>query len=266
ARTHAKVTYLAMVAFGIAASAWEVRWLIPMFHGPGYDPFAHINGEGAVSGHIPVVTAAHTLLWLLVPAGGLLALRSPLLLVALPTLGWRFSSHYPENWGTGWHYSAVLMPVVFLALVDAITALERPGPRGVFGARRAGDRLRGWAAAMPAASAGAALALTVQLPLAGLAHAGAYRVDARTRTVERLLDRIPDGATVESDVGPLSRLVHRTTVYWIGSGEDVVPQYIALGDTAGWQDDPVRHAQALHPGHRYTVVADQDDCLVLRRV
>jgi uncharacterized membrane protein len=265
---------LALAAFGVAASAWEVNWLIPAFHGPGYDAFTHINGEGALKGHIPVGTAARTLLWLLVPAGGLLALRSPLLLVALPTLGWRFYSHYPENWGTAWHYSAVLMPVVFLALVDAVAAFERPrrrgGPSGrgadVPGSGRAGRRLTGYAGAMPAAAAGAAVALTVHLPLAGLAHAGAWRVDARTRAVERLLDRIPDGATVESDVGPLSRLVHRTTVYWIGAAKGVVPRYIALGSAEDWQDDPVGHATALHPGHRYTVVADQDGCLILRRV
>ena len=247
---------LALVAFGVAASVWEIRWLIPAFHGPGYDPFTHINGEGAVAGHIPVVTAVHTLLWVLVPAGGLLALRSPLLIVTLPTLGWRFASHYPENWGTGWHYSAVLMPVVFLALVDA--------------ARRSRSSrmpwLRSYASGAPAAAAGAALALSAQLPLAGLTHASAYRVDARTRAVQRLLDRIPDGATVESDVGPLSSLVRRTTVYWIGGSQDVVPRYIALGDATDWRDDPVSHATALHPGFRYTVVANADNCLILRRV
>ena len=117
-----------------------------------------------------------------------------------------------------------------------------------------------------AAAAGAALALSAQLPLAGLTHASAYRVDARTRAVQRLLDRIPDGATVESDVGPLSSLVRRTTVYWIGGSQDVVPRYIALGDAADWRDDPVSHATALHPGFRYTVVANADNCLILRRV
>jgi uncharacterized membrane protein len=277
---------LALAAFGIAASAWEVNWLIPAFHGPGYDAFAHINGEGAVKGYIPVATALRTLLWVLVPAGGLLALRSPLLVVALPTLGWRFVSHYPENWGTAWHYSAVLMPVVFLAMVDAVAALRQPVRRGASGAHATdtadtantaesaagqdapatGHGLRGYAGAMPAAAAGAALALTAQLPLAGLTHASTYRVDARTRAVERLLDRIPDGATVEADVAPLSNLVRRTTVYWIGGAGDVIPRYIALGDTTDWRDDPVGHAQALHPGHRYTVVADTDGCIVLRRV
>ena len=68
----------------------------------------------------PLVTALRTLLWVLLPTTGLLALRSPLLLAALPTLGWRFVSHDEHYWGTDWHYSAVLMPVVFLALVDAL--------------------------------------------------------------------------------------------------------------------------------------------------
>jgi hypothetical protein len=246
---------LALAAFGVGASAWEVRWLIPYFHGPGYDPLAHIDGDGSLTGHIPALTALRTLLWVLLPAGGLLALRSPLLLAAVPTLGWRFYSRYPENWGTAWHYSAVLMPVVFLALVDA---LARAG--------RASAPLRAFAAAAPAAAAGAALALCAQLPAAGLTHRAAYGVDARTRAVDRMLDRVPDGATVESDVGPISRLVRRTTVYWIGDTHGVVPQYIALADGSGWLRDPVGAARRLHPGARYAVLARGGGGLVLRRL
>ncbi|WP_341483602.1 hypothetical protein [Streptomyces endophytica] len=37
---------------------------------------------------------------MLLPTTGLLALRSPLLLVALPTLGWRFLSHEPHYWAS----------------------------------------------------------------------------------------------------------------------------------------------------------------------
>jgi uncharacterized membrane protein len=246
---------LALIGFGVAASALAVKVLIPAAYGPGYDPFNHINGDGTLTGHVPVGTAVRTLLWILLPTSGLLALRSPLLAAALPTIGWRFVSHYPENWGTAWHYSAVLMPVVFLALVDAAhrsRSSSRPW-------------LRSYASGLPAAAVGAAMALTLSLPLASLGHSGTYKVDARTKAIERLLDRIPDGATVEANVGPISRLVHRTTVYWVGGTKGVVPQYIAIDNSSGWVPDPRVYGSQLHPGTTYTEIADQDGYVILRR-
>jgi hypothetical protein len=256
---------LGLAAFGVTASVWEVDRLIPAFHGPGYDALNHLDGDGSLTGHIPLITAVRTLLWILLPAGGLLALRSPLVLVALPTLGWRFLSHYPQNWGTSWHYSAVLMPVVFLALVDAAASVGG----GVAGAGPDGGRMRRWvrgyAAGVPLAMAGAAVALSAHLPLAGLTHLSAYTVDARTRSVDRLLARIPDGASVEANVGPISRLVRRTDVYWVGDTKGVVAGYLALEDDgSGWLADPVGYARELHPGVRYRVVGRTGGYVVLR--
>ncbi|MFG1809166.1 DUF2079 domain-containing protein [Streptomyces sp. NPDC049040] len=252
---------LGLAVFGAVASAWEVGWLIPAFHGPGYDALNHINGDGALSGHVPPVTALRTLLWILLPAGALLALRSPLLLVVLPTLGWRFASHYPENWGTAWHYNAVLMPVVFLAAVDRAAAIGAAAP----GRRRTPQWLRSCARALPAVMLGAALALSTQLPLADLTHRAAYQVDGPTRAAKKALTRIPDGATVEANVGPLSRLVRRTTVYWVGQTGGLAPDYLAFENRSHWLQDPVGYAVQLHPGTRYSTVADAGGYVVLRR-
>jgi hypothetical protein len=260
---HTGAYAIALMAFGVVASALEIKWLIPHFYGPGYDAFNHINGDGALTGHIPVDTAVRTLLWILVPAGGLLALRSPLILLALPTIGWRFLSHYPENWGTSWHYSAVLMPVVFLAFVDA--AGDLTGAGAAEGAGRLRRNLAVYAGALPAAMAGAALALSTQLPVATLSHTDTYKVDAHTRAVEKLLDRIPSGSTVEANVGPLSRLVHRTTVYWVGGSKGVVPQYMALENGSGWVQDPVGYASQLHPQAHFAVIASAEGYVILHR-
>ncbi|WUH93197.1 DUF2079 domain-containing protein [Streptomyces sp. NBC_00433] len=246
---------IGLMGFGVAASALAIGVLIPAFHGPGYDAFNHINGDGTMTGRIPSGTALRTLLWILLPTSGLLALRSPLIVAALPTIGWRFLSHYPENWGTAWHYSAVLMPVIFLALVDAADR-SRQSPR---------PWLRSYASGVPAAAVGAAMALTLSLPLASLGHTDTYKVDARTKSVEKVLDLIPDGATVEANVGPLSRLVHRTTVYWVGGTNGVVPQYIALDNSSGWVTDPMTYGTSLHPGATYTEIANQDGYVILRR-
>src|SRR5690606_39360332 len=60
------------------------------------------------------------LVLLVVAVKGFLALGSPLVLVTLPTFAWRLTSDVPFHWSTDWHYSAVLMPVGFLALVDTL--------------------------------------------------------------------------------------------------------------------------------------------------
>jgi hypothetical protein len=248
---------IGLVSFGVAASALAFAVIIPAFNNAGgYDYWNKLNGDGApMPGHIPFGTAFHTLLWILLPTSGLLALRSPLIMAALPTIGWRFVSHDDHYWGTDWHYSAVLMPVVFLALVDAAD-------------RSRSSRmpwLRSYASGAPAAVAGASLALTLTLPLASLDQGSTYEVDAHTKAVEKLLDEIPDGATVEANVGPISRLVHRTTVYWVGDTPGVTPDYIALDNSTGWVPDPAQYAVQLHPAATYQVIANSEGYVILHR-
>ncbi len=175
----------------------------------------------------------------LVPTSGLLALRSPLLLVAAPTLGWRFLSGDDHYWSTDWHYSAVLMPVVALALVDAIDALRR-------------DRrpwLRSYALQMPAAVLAASLALAATaMPTSRLTQADTYRKPERVVAVERLLARIPDGATVEADTTPLTRLTSRCRVLWIGGSKGVVPDWITIDNGNKWAgEDPTVYAPSSTP-------------------
>nr|WP_232792602.1 DUF2079 domain-containing protein [Actinacidiphila yeochonensis] len=248
---------IGLAGFGVAMSALAFGVIIPAFNSTGgYDYWNKLSGDGApMPGHIPLWTAVHTLLWVLLPTSGLLALRSPLIVAALPTLGWRFVSHDDHYWGTDWHYSAVLMPVVVLAMVDAAASC-RTSPRAW---------LRSYASGVPAAVAGAALALTLTMPLAALAHSGTYTVDARTRAIEHALAQIPDGATVEANVGPISHLVDRTTVYWVGDTKTVVPQYIAIDNISGWAGDPVTYAKQLHPTAAYSQVASVQGYVVLKR-
>ncbi|MFE7316367.1 DUF2079 domain-containing protein [Streptomyces sp. NPDC057555] len=246
---------LALVAFGLTATAVTLGLVIPAFNGSGsYDYWNKIGGhEGAA---IPLDVALRTLLWTLLPTTGLLALRSPLLLVAVPTLGWRFLSHDPHYWGTDWHYSAVLMPIAFLALVDALPrALASPRPW-----------LRSYAHHLPVAVLAAALALTTTLPLARLTEADTYRTPPSVPAAERLLHRIPDGATVESDIRPLSRLTGRTRVYWTGDTGGLAPDYV----TVQLRDDhtpadALANAAARHPKSSYVVLGTADGIVVLHR-
>ncbi|MER6999266.1 DUF2079 domain-containing protein [Streptomyces sp. NPDC000410] len=232
---------MAVGAFGVLATLLTLTVVIPAFNTTGgYDYWSKVGGGGN-----PLTTAVGTklgtLVWVLLPTTGLLALRSPLLLVAVPTLAWRFLSSDDHYWGTDWHYSAVLMPVLLLALADAVdTARRSPRPW-----------LRTYAHHAPACAAAAALALTTSLPLAALGDPAAYRKTHRVTEVEALLERIPDDATVEANVGPISRLTSRCRVFWIGDPRNPAPDFIALDISSGWVEDPEAYAADLHPSARY---------------
>lgn len=245
-----------LIGFGVLASALALGVIIPSFNGSGsYDYWDKVGSGGEQTGTIPFETAVRTLLWVLLPTSGLLALRSPLLLAAVPTLGWRLVSHDDHYWGTDWHYSAVLMPIVALALVDATD--------------RARDSHRAWLASyarqLPGMVAGAALALTASLPLENLTNPDFYDKPKEVTEVERLLARIPDGASVEANVGPISRLTNRCRVLWVGNTRDVVPDYIALQEPERTPGELVAYAKQLHPNQRYAYLGSTGGYFVLKR-
>ncbi|WP_019886991.1 DUF2079 domain-containing protein [Streptomyces purpureus] len=240
-------------AFGILATLLTLTVLIPAFNTTeAYDYWSKLDGAGnpLTTG---LETKTRTLLWLLLPTTGLLALRSPLLLAALPTLGWRFLSADDHYWSTDWHYNAVLMPVLLLALADAVD-ISRRSPR---------PWLRTYATHLPACAVAAALALTTSLPLSMLTKPEAYRPPARVAAAKELLDTIPDGATVEANVGPIARLTARCRVFWIGDTRGITPQFIALGNED--LDDPVAYAKRLHPEARWALEGEAGGYVVLRR-
>ena len=245
---------LAVAVLAIAATLVTLTVVIPSFNTTGgYDYWTKVgSGFTLFDG---TDTKLRTLAWLLIPTSGLLALRSPLFAVALPTLGWRFYSADDHYWGTDWHYNAVLMPVVALALVDAL-ARARVSSR---------PWLRSYAQHAPAAVAGAALALTTTLPLSTLTDSATYDTPEGVPRIDRALDRIPNGATVEADIGPSSRLTSRCRVFWIGDTRGITPDYIALNNTGKWVGDVRAYAHQLHPHARYVIDDAAYGYFVLKR-
>ncbi|KUM72031.1 DUF2079 domain-containing protein [Streptomyces curacoi] len=247
---------IGVAVFGVVAVAVTLLLVIPSFNTSGaydyWDKVSESDGGGPFDG---IDTKLRTLGWLLIPTSGLLALRSPILLVALPTLGWRFVSGYPAYWGTDWHYSAVLMPVVTLALVDALVILRR--------STRAW--LRSYVHHLPAAVAAASLALTTSLPLSAVTEGEIYRKPARVSAIERLLAGIPDGASVEANIAPISRLTSRCRVFWITNTRGINPDFIALDNSRKRYQDVEAYARALHPDARYAVTGTAYGVVLLER-
>ncbi|WP_199552866.1 DUF2079 domain-containing protein [Streptomyces sp. N35] len=274
----------AVAAFGAIAALLVFVWIIPAFNTVGSYEYWNRVDSGFPDPFAGFDVKLRTLAWLLLPTG-LFALRSPLVLIVLPTLGWRFFSSDDSYWGTDWHYSAVLMPVVVLAAADGIARARRRrgGPRAGHPAGPApppapaggpagppGGGPRPWltklAAQAPLAAAAVALALTVSLPLGTLTDPAVYRVPAAARQADALLDRIPDGATVEANIGPISRLTSRCRVLWIGNSRGVTPDYLALDNRSGRYADPVAHARRLHPDARFAPWGSAGGFVVLKRV
>jgi hypothetical protein len=204
-----------------------------------------------------VVPAQKALTWLTVLAvGAVVVVRSPLALVALPTLVWRMLSPNHGYWGTGWHYSAVLMPIVLVALLDAVLRL-RGGP------------FRRLARAAPALALVVALLLVPGRPLADLVDPAAYRPDPRADAKAAVVAAVPEGTSVATDLTLLHHLVPRAEVHWLGSEGDPAPEYVVVDRLgAAWGANPpgdVADWARQRYGTGYTQVRDEKHLVVVRR-
>ena len=276
----------ALVVWGVLVSVLAVGVVLPALNPAGEFAYADkldlagLLRDPASAVILQVVPVQKLGTWaLLLLAGAVVAVRSPIALVALPTLAWRMLSPNDGYWGAGWHYSAVLMPVVFVALVDAVVRLRgdsaRAQQRLVSGAARSGRRGRVEATALWAMSAAApwcallvALAVGTQLPVAQLASPEAWRPDPRADAKTAAVAEIPAGASVATDLSLMNALVSRADVHWIGNGQDPDPQYVVLDRSSEtWGSTPPEDVAAYAGqvyGARYTVVSDEQNIVVAR--
>jgi hypothetical protein len=195
---------------------------------------------------------------LLLVVTAFLATQSPLLIVVLPTLGWRFLSATENHWGQLYHYDLVLMPIVFVALIDGVRRARRDSWRP----------LRLYARAAPALVLVVGLFLATRYSFRDLVDPVTYQPSPRAQAAERVLSKVPDGATIETDLGLINQLTHRCRVFFVGNAAPVIPQFVLISNTS--QDklmlDPVKYAEILHPGVRYSLVQDVDGYTLVRRL
>lgn len=208
---------------GLWLALWGVGWfvlttkvILPSMN-PGaqwaYQSQLNIRGllsdPGSLLQHDKVATV-----FLLAAITAGLCLFSPLTLIVLPTLAWRFLSDLPVYWGQDWQYSAVLMPVVFCAAIDALSR------RNVLNSARL-RRLAGTAILL------IAVVLTSQYAFGMLVDPSKNFPLTTAVSSESALAAVPDGVTVETDISLMSYLVDRTEVYWIGNANPA-PDYVLM--------------------------------------
>ncbi|MER5636022.1 DUF2079 domain-containing protein [Kitasatospora sp. NPDC002227] len=252
---------LLTAAFGLAATALEMLVLLPAMNPGGrFAYWTEMDSGAATHGHslwtlpldlITPADKARTLI-LLLAVTAFLAVRSPLLALAVPTVGWRLASANPNYWTTYYHYSAVLMPIVFAAFVDAL--VRHPGLR-----RRA---------------LAVSLAVTVLLvpgyPLGQLGTGLLWAHSDRAAAVHRLLTRIPDGARVAASNRLVPQLTDRCTVILFDRPERWnTAEWLAVdeGSPMGWPLTPEQelHELALAKDDGYRVVVSDGGVTLLHR-
>ncbi len=263
-------------AWGLAWSFLAITVIIPHFS-PTHQ-YLYWSDGGAVSpvgGHfsssalISQLTAGSstklpTLALILLPTA-FLALRSPLVLAALPSLLLRFVGTNSSYWGTAWHYNATVMPIVFIAAIDGIARLRAAGTARERG-RFARPLERHGAAAMLAIAA----ALAFQFPLSYLWTPSTYTIDPHVAAARAAMARVPDGAMVATDLDLLAPLAARTDTFWLGNSGNPATKYVVF-DTAStdWQPPPANvlgFVESLNHGVRYRQVYVNDGVYVFVRV
>ena len=300
-----------LAIWGLAWSLLAILVIIPHFN--ALHTYAYWAEGGAISpvgGHFSLGGLWHnlstgastklpTLALILVPTA-FIALRSPLALAVLPGLALRFIGTNTSYWSTDWHYNATVMPIVFVAAIDAIARIrasraaavadaspvvgqlragasptaastEPGGPDEPWSRRRGPGRI-GYAmehygaAAMLALCAG----LAFQFPLSSLWTPATYQLGPHVAAENQAMALVPNGATVATDLDLLAPLAASTDTFWLGNYPTNPPtQYVVFdAQSTDWQPPPPNVAQfvrSLIHHARYRQIYANDGVYVFRR-
>jgi len=255
-------TILAALAAGLVVVLVAIPAANPQHAYLYSDTIANQTGQNPLTRLVTPATKTWTLLALLVPTG-FLAVRSELLLVAIPTLLWRFWSTNHNYWGTSFHYSATLMPIVFIAATDTLRRLTAACPTRTPTLRRL----------LPAVAASGALIITLAapgvLPLGRLARPATLGPDAHAVAVRAILRTIPDGASVAANNRLAAQLTARCRVYLFPyiPTPAITPEWVAVTnppDTGIGVGERAITGQADLPHLGYQTVVDRDGVILFR--
>lgn len=223
---------------GLAAIVWGVLWfvaatviILPLLNPNGGWDYTHNIGEtdGTAGGLLGFFTSLFgpgqkiVTVGLLLIAMGVIGLLSPLWWLMLPTLAWRFAGNVQYYWGWEWHYSAILMPIAALALVDGIDRFRRiPGLRDAWRTRIAGG-------AVVVSLVGSLAMFWTGGPMGSLLRGEMTQSGSRISGAQGALEAVGTGKNVVSDISLLAYLVPSNTVYWEGSVADAAVDTIVIG-------------------------------------
>jgi uncharacterized membrane protein len=285
-----RIQYPGALGWGVLLIVWGLAWtlvaivvIIPHFNPLHLYPYwtdggvlnphgAHPSAPSVLAqfGHSYVPKLRTTLLILLPVA--FLALGSPLALVALPSLALRFVSTNTAYWGSGYHYNATVMPIVFIAAVDTLARIRayraQPAATGTPSSRASWPSLAA-TRVIPGLMLVIAVALAWQFPLRNLWRPQSYQISQHVQGEDAALARVPAGTSVETTLTMLAPLAARDDTYWIGNTGNPAPRYIVFDElNSGWNpppSNPLTFVEQRHPGATYRQIYVNNFVYVFRR-
>lgn len=260
-----------LIGVGLLGFAVIVGALIPAVNPQGVYPYLGPNSAGgaltgvddiiprllSLTAHLFVPTEKVTTLLLLAALTCLLSLFSPLSAICLPTIVVRFLSDSSYYWGTSYHYSLVLMPMMFAAALDSQPALLR--------SRFAPVRALGRHAAAAMLVAAAPLAPHQPLQNFLLHPVSALVPTSHSRAAYEVMSRVPNGASVRTTNNLAAHLTHRTrVVIWPLSNRET--DWVITDTTASGISPAEHQAHLEHLMTRgYEHVETKDGIVLMRR-
>lgn len=189
----------------------------------------------------------------------LLSLASPLAILVVPFALTRFLSDSPNHWGTVFHYSAPLAPIVAMSAADGLARIARRLDRE--SARR-----------VMAGAATASLILSAFLPgrqpLWRIFASTHYAVTDATMVGRSLLMTIPAQASIVAQAAIVPHLSLRDRIYVLDERAPDADYVVASESLDPWPAaglDELRALLAAREADGYTVVIRQGGWTILRR-
>ena len=246
--------FIAIVGFVIPAASDAGRYeywsaYVDVLHDPWRAPFS------LVSPPMKIITAC---LWIAPFAA--LPLASPLSVLVIPFAIERFLSESQHHWGTIFHYTAPVAPIVAMAAADAIARLTSR----IADVRRRSRTI----AALAAACVLLAAVLPGHQPLWRLCSPAFYRFGDLERAGGDALRFVPPGASVVAQTNVASHLSHRQNLYRLDRDAPDADYVIAVNGLSPWplaDFEDIR--DLLHERQRrgYRVVFDREGWIVMQR-
>ena len=276
-RGGAAVRRHALMAAGLALVAFfaVVRVVIPALN----DRHAWAVGSafGDVLAHpfslfgrlVSPPTKLQTLLMWLLPFA-FLPLVSSYGLLIIPLALERFLSSSPTHWGTSFHYTAPLAPILAMAAGDALGRLRaRLRPSGGYVGPSSSSALTPIAAACLVLCA----ILPGRQPMWRVFSPAFYQAPVFAETAQRALSLIPADASVVAQSAIAPHLTRRQTIYMLrteGLGANADADFViaAAADLPSWpmtSADEVRRQLAMYVRRGYTTVFEEQGWVVLAR-
>jgi uncharacterized membrane protein len=190
-----------------------------------------------------------------------LAFFSPLFILALPLLMERFLSEGAHFWGTDFHYSAVLAPVLVMASVDGLCRITRRI-----------KKIKAQYLIIPASSLVLILNLYLlpQFPLWNLTSPAYWRMSASDLAGRRAVSLIPPTVSVAAQAPVTPHLSHRRMIYVLNP-LTIIPDsdFIIASDRVssfpfpGFQD--IKYYLNAQEARGYRKIFEQEGWVVLKR-